>query len=141
MALLTYDEFIDRMGRRPDASTNRNVEEFLRRFRPYPYNESGHFKQAYWATVLFFMLNPEAKAFVQGLPADEPVELPAYEELLESWRYFLNQHRGDRSDVLGFDLEVLYRGLHENLGGRLTSGGGAGFPLKIVMRLVADLTI
>ena len=141
MALLKYDEFVESVRRRPDAGTNGNVLEFLSRYGTRPYNESGHFKQAYWATTLFFIFNPDAKAFVQALPPNDPVDLTAHEDLLENWRYFLNQHRGDRSDVLGFDLETLYRGLHENLGGRITSGGGAGFPLKIIMRLVADLTI
>ena len=137
MSLLTYEEFADRMNHRPAG--NQIVEEFLDRYRRHRYNESGHFKQSYWASALFFLVNPDARAAVQALPSDEPIDFTQHEELLEDWRYFLNEHRGDRSDVLGFDLEVLYRGLHQNLGGNLTSGGGAGFPLKIVMRLVADL--
>lgn len=139
MPLLTYEEFVDWLEKRKKRDTNRNIREFLERYRRHRYNESGHFKQAYWASVLFFRENPEAKAEVLTLPAEEPIDFSANEDLLEAWRYFLNKNRADRSDVLGFDLEVLYRGLHENLGGRLTSGGGAGFPLKIVMRLVADL--
>jgi len=139
MSLLTYEEFADRIEHRGDAGTNRNVQEFLERFRQHRYNESGHFKQSYWAATLFFLENPDAKAAVRALPDDEPVDFSRNEELLEDWRYFLNENRADRSDVLGFDVEVLYRGLHENLGGKLTSGGGAGFPLKVVMRLVADI--
>jgi hypothetical protein len=125
------------MRRRSDAGTNKIVSEFIDRHARHRFNESGHFKQSYWATQLFFILKPDAKAVIQALPDDQPIEIQA--ELLEDWRYFLHSNRCDRSDVLGFDLEVLYRGLHENLGGRLTSGGGAGYPLKIVMRLVADL--
>ena len=136
---VTYEEFIDRTRRRSDVGTNRIVDEFLDRHARHRFNESGHFRQSYWAIQLFFFLNPDIKAMIQTLPDDQPVEIQANEELLEDWRYFLHSYRGDRSDVLGFDLEVLYRGLHENLGGRITSGGGAGYPLKIMMRLVADL--
>lgn len=139
MPLLTYEEFINRVQGRPDAAANQIVQEFLNRYARHHFNESGHFKQSYWASVLFFHLHPEAKDTVRNFPENEPVDFQANEELLEGWRYFLYSHRGDRSDALEFDVEVLYRGLHENLGGRLTTGGGAGYPLKIVMRLVADL--
>jgi hypothetical protein len=138
--ILTYDEFVTAVSHRADAVENPIVQEFLTRYRDHSYQESGHFKQSYWASVLFFRDNPFAQDLIRGLPTNSAVDLANHTELLEDWRYFLSEHSGDRSRVLGFDLAVLYRGLPQSLGGAITTGGGAGYPLKIVLRLAADIS-
>lgn len=124
--MLDYEEFVKNCRDRHDAQTNDIVMQFLERYKDHPYNESGHFRQAYYATSLFFRVNPRAKDIIRAMPLDQPVDLTKHPELLEDWRYFLSQYRGEHSDIFGYDLTVLYRGLHQNLGGRLDGGGAPG---------------
>lgn len=100
-------------------------------------NLTGHVRQSFFASYLFFQDNnrlvPEAARLLEELAAG--AISPLDEELIEAWVEHVESNAGTRTDL--FSFPVLRGILPPSLGGTRQGGGGGSSTLKRILPLVA----
>ncbi len=94
----------------------------------------GHIIQTYFAAQLFIIENTTAKTKILKFDDDVPFELQD-SSLLITWIAFLDKHAMEENKNLSFPS--LINNLPDKLGGDVVNGGGWGYPLKVILPLVA----